>query len=100
MTKVKMISGGVVGILVIVYVLYSFLSGDKQNQLERLGVTYLDGEYKVTFASDSHVQSWIIDNGKVTSEPEKGYYFFWAKNAAGKKVYVQTPINRTYIEGR
>jgi hypothetical protein len=33
----------------------------------------------------------------VTSEPAKGYYFFWAKQD-GKKFYVQTPIARTYIE--
>jgi hypothetical protein len=38
-----------------------------------------------------------VRNGKVTAEPEKGYYYFWA-TLNGKKLYVQTPIGRSYIE--
>ena len=38
-----------------------------------------------------------VQDGKVTSEPEKGYYYFWVVEQ-GKKRYVQTPIARTYIE--
>jgi hypothetical protein len=38
----------------------------------------------------------VLD-GKVTSEPGKGYYYFWATKE-GNKFYVQTPIGRTYIE--
>ena len=38
-----------------------------------------------------------VRDGKVTSEPEKGYYFFWIEKG-GEKYYVQTPIARTYIE--
>ena len=72
-------------------------SEEQQNQLSRLGVTWLEGDYRVTYADGSHVKSWIVDSGKVTSEPQKGYYYFWA-NENGKKVYVQTPIGRTYIE--
>lgn len=72
-------------------------SSEQENRLQRLGVTWLDGNYKVTFASDSHVKSWIVRSGKVTSEPDKGYYYFWAL-VDGKKRYVQTPIERTYIE--
>lgn len=77
---------------------WSLLSGDRQNKIERLGVAYLDGDYQVTYASDSFVKSWTVINGKVSTEAEKGYYFFWAKNAEGKKFYVQTPIERTFIE--
>ncbi len=70
---------------------------EQQNQISRLGVTWLEGDYRVTYADGSHVKSWEVRDGKVTSEPEKGYYFFWVK-VDGKKRYVQTPIARTYIE--
>ncbi len=72
-------------------------SEEQQNKLSRLGVTWLEGNYKVTFSSGNHQKSWIIDDGKVTSEPQKGYYYFWAIEN-GKKIYVQTPIERSYIE--
>ena len=42
-------------------------------------------------------ESWEVLDGKVTTEPDKGYYYFWA-TVNGNKVYVQTPIARTYIE--
>ena len=72
-------------------------SEEQQNKLSRLGVTWLEGNYRVTYADGSHVKSWVVDDGKVTSEPDKGYYYFWA-DVNGKKVYVQTPIGRSYIE--
>ncbi len=70
---------------------------EQQNKVSRLGVTWLEGNYRVTYADGSHVKSWVIEGGKVTSEADKGYYYFWAK-INGKKSYVQTPIARTYIE--
>ena len=60
-------------------------------------MTFLEGDYRVTYADGSHVKSWEVHDGKVTSEPEKGYYYFWIK-VDGKKHYVQTPIALTYIE--
>ncbi len=72
-------------------------SEEQQNKLSRLGVTWLEGDYKVSFAEGNHVKSWIVKNGKVTAEPAKGYYYFWAE-VNGKRRYVQTPIIRTYIE--
>ena len=75
----------------------SACSEEQQNKISRLGVTWLEGNYKVTYADGEHVKSWIIEDGKVTSEPDKGYYYFWAKQD-GKKIYVQTPIERSYIE--
>ncbi|HHM05897.1 MAG TPA: hypothetical protein ENJ19_09155 [Gammaproteobacteria bacterium] len=72
-------------------------SEEQQNKLSRLGVTWLEGNYSVTFAEGSHVKNWTVDGGKVTSDPQKGYYYFWAVKD-GKKYYVQTPISRTYIE--
>lgn len=72
-------------------------SEEQQNKLSRLGVTWLEGNYKVSYADGNHVKSWVVRDGKVTSEPDKGYYYFWTR-IDGKKRYVQTPIGRTYIE--
>lgn len=77
--------------------LLSGCSEEQQNRLGRLGVTWLEGDYRVTYADGAHVKAWEVRDGKVTSEPEKGYYFFWAKQD-GRTFYVQTPIGRTYIE--
>ncbi len=78
--------------------LLSACTEEQQNKISRIGVTWLEGDYKVTFAEGNHVKSWTVLDAKVTSEPEKGYYYFWAKDENGKKYYVQTPIIRTYIE--
>jgi len=72
-------------------------SEEQQNKISRLGVTWLEGDYKVTFTEGTHIKTWIVKNGKVTTESEKGYYYFWT-NVDGKKRYVQTPIERSYIE--
>jgi len=73
-------------------------SEEQQNKLSRLGVTWMEGNYKVTFVEGNHVKTWNIADSKVTSDPQKGYYYFWARDENGKKFYVQTPIIRTYIE--
>ena len=70
---------------------------ETQNKISRLGVTWLEGDYRVTFAEGQHLKQWEVSDSKVTSEPSKGYYYFWATQD-GKKIYVQTPIERTYIE--
>ena len=70
---------------------------EQQNRLTRLGVIWLEGNYRVTYADGEHVKSWVVRDSKVTSEPDKGYYFFWVREG-GSKYYVQTPIARTYIE--
>lgn len=78
-------------------VLLAGCSEEQQNKISRLGVTWLEGDYRVTYADGNHVKSWVVADGKVTTEPAKGYYYFWAR-VDGNKVYVQTPIARTYIE--
>ena len=83
-------------LLVVITGLWS-CSEEQQNKLARLGVTWLEGDYRVTYADGEHVKSWLVTDGKVTTEPAKGYYYFWA-DVNGKKQYVQTPIARTYIE--
>jgi hypothetical protein len=84
-------------LLLISLLLFTACSEEQQNKIGRLGVTWLEGDYKVTFAEGNHIRSWEILDGKVTSEPAKGYYYFWTK-VDGKKKYVQVPIARTYIE--
>ena len=83
--------------LIMVVLLFSGCSEEQQNRISRIGVTWLEGNYKITYADGEHVKSWVIRDSKVTSEPEKGYYYFWVR-ADGKKLYVQTPIARSYIE--
>jgi len=70
---------------------------EQQNKISRIGVTWLEGNYRVTFAEGNHLKQWTIKDSKVTSEPAKGYYYFWAQEN-GRTIYVQTPISRTYIE--
>ena len=84
-------------LLIFFVALLSGCSEEQQNKISRLGVTWLEGDYEVTYADGSHVKSWIIRDGKVTTEPAKGYYYFWA-DENGKSMYVQTPIGRSYIE--
>ena len=83
--------------LVILLLALTACSEEQQNKLSRLGVTWLEGDYKVTFTEGTHIKTWIIRDGKVTTEPAKGYYYFWT-DVDGKNRYVQTPIARSYIE--
>lgn len=83
--------------LIVMVMLLGGCSEEQQNKLSRIGVTWLEGDYRVTYADGNHVKSWEIRDGKVTSDPGKGYYYFWALEK-GKKIYVQTPIGRSYIE--
>ncbi len=83
--------------LIVLAVLLGGCSEEQQNKLSRLGVSWLEGDYRVTYADGAHVKSWEVRDGKVTSEPGKGYYYFWAQEN-GRKFYVQTPISRSYIE--
>lgn len=72
-------------------------SEEQQNRLARVGVTWLEGDYHVTYADGEHVKTWEVRDSKVTSDPDRGYYYFWATTPEGKR-YVQTPIARSYIE--
>lgn len=68
---------------------------DKINNANRTMDTMLGGDYKVYIAG--HDKVYIVENGKVTSVPEKGYYVFYA-TIDGKKRMVQSPIATTVIE--
>jgi hypothetical protein len=84
-------------VLLLLALLLGGCTEEQQNRLSRLGVTWLEGNYRVTYADGVHVKVWEVRDGKVTSEPEKGYYFFWVKEG-NQRYYVQTPIARSYIE--
>ena len=84
-------------LLLIPVLLIGGCTEEQQNRLNRLGVTWLEGNYRATYADGEHVKSWEVRDSKVTSEPEKGYYFFWVKKGE-ERYYVQTPIARSYIE--
>lgn len=71
------------------------LSGcDKINNASRTMDTMLGGDYEVhVLGIDKPFQ---INNGKVTSIPEKGYYVFYP-TIDGKERLVQSPIQTTTI---
>ncbi|MEW4982818.1 MAG: hypothetical protein AB1Y26_06265 [Cycloclasticus sp.] len=84
-------------VLLAVILLASGCSEEQQNKISRLGVSWLEGDYEVTFYEGQHKKSWMVLDSKVTSDPQKGYYYFWVTKD-GKKKYIQVPIARTVIE--
>ncbi len=86
-------------LIVIGYAVNLLMSEDRVNRFSRIGISYLNGDYKVTYAAFSGDKVWVVNGGKITSEPEKGYYFFWATQPDSKnKTYVQVPMASTIIE--
>ena len=97
-TAVKIVAALVI-IILLGYLASYFLWGDNINRISRMGVSYLDGDYTVTYHAYSGDKVWVIDNGKITTEADKGYYFFWATvKGSDKKAYVQIPIEATSIQ--
>lgn len=87
----------IAGVLVVLLLVVVFLIPEEWvNRISRTGVTFMEGNYRVTYAVDGHVRQWTL-RGKVTSAPEKGYYYFW-EEVDGERLYRQVPIARTYIE--
>ena len=81
--------------LLSVFISVLFLSAcDKVNNASRAMDTMLGGDFEV------HVQGiekpFIVNNGKVTSVPEKGYYVYYP-TIEGKEHLVQSPIQITTI---
>lgn len=71
------------------------LSGcDFFNRTERTLDTMLGGDYDVYI--NGHPAPYRVDNDKITSVPEKGYYIFYP-TINGKKTLVQSPIQLTTI---
>ncbi|MDX1453697.1 MAG: hypothetical protein R3183_14185 [Oleiphilaceae bacterium] len=67
---------------------------DKVNNASRTLDTMLGGDYKVYVLGRE--EPFVVNNGKVTSVPEKGYYIFYP-TIDGKERLVQSPISITTI---
>lgn len=85
-------------VIVILALGYVFISGDTENRVARLGVSYFDGDYIITHHGLSGMDVWYVKSGKVTSEPSKGYYHTRVQVEGGKTAYLQLPILNTVIE--
>ena len=94
--KIKIIFGVI--LLLLIALGYVFLKGDTENRFTRLGVSYFDGNYVITHHGMSGLDAWLVINGKVTSEPSKGYYHTRVTVKGGKTAYIQLPITHTVIE--
>ncbi len=88
----------IVAVILLSVVGYVFISGDTENRISRLGVSYFDGDYVITHYGLSGMNVWLVKNGKVTSEPQKGYYHTRVLITGNQTVYLQLPINNTVIE--
>lgn len=67
---------------------------DRINRASRTLDTFLGGDYKVYIMG--HETVYFVEGGKITSEPEKGYYIFYPE-VNGKETLVQSPIALTTI---
>ncbi len=88
----------VIGLIVAAVLIYFALPGDTENRAKRLGVSYFDGDYVITHNGFSGMNVWLVIDGKVTSEPEKGYYHTRAAGISKKTIYLQVPMANTEIE--
>jgi hypothetical protein len=82
-----------------VYIYFTFImKGDTVNRAEREAfIAHGSEKFRVTVLGTPQL---VYDTvSKVTSEPTKGYYFFWA-TVNGQRRYVQTPIQFTVYEER
>lgn len=94
------IVGIVVGTIVLIGSMYLmfFIKGDSVNRLEReVFISRGMDDFNVFILNAGTQPKYYHAVTKVTSEIDKGYYFFWAE-VNGKKVYVQSPIALTVIE--
>lgn len=80
---------------ILVFTVIVLLSGcDFFNRTERTLDTMLGGDYEVWVSGLP--TPFMVENDKITSEPEKGYYIFYP-TINGKKTLVQSPIQLTTI---
>ena len=97
--KSKVYFGGTLLLALGTIVYTQFLvKGDAVNRMER--ETFISrgaDKYEVTVLNTGGIPKVYQTVSKVTSEVDKGYYFFWTM-VNGHKVYVQSPIGLTLIE--
>ena len=80
--------------LVVILATLFIVGCDKVNNASRTFDTMLGGDFKVYVQGIE--EPFIVNNGKVTSVPEKGYYVFYP-TIEGKERLVQSPIQITTI---
>jgi hypothetical protein len=81
-------------LLVLLVVTFLVSGCDFINRTERTMDTMLGGDYEVYISG--HPAVYFVKNDKITSQPDKGYYIFYAL-IDGKKTLVQSPIQLTTI---
>lgn len=81
-------------ILLLILVAVFTTGCDKVNRASRTMDTMLGGDFKVYVQGIE--EPFIVNNGKVTSVPEKGYYVYYPL-LEGKERLVQSPIQITTI---
>lgn len=84
--------------LALIFTGYIFITGDTENRIARLGVTFFDGDYVITHYGLSDTNVWLVIDGKVTSEPAKGYYHTRVISHGNKTAYLQLPLDNTVVE--
>lgn len=98
--KLKIIGILAILLLPVFFYFHFVMKGDTVNKLEReVFIARGSEEFNVYILnSGTQIRSYHAVT-KVTSEAEKGYYYFWAETN-GHKFYVQSPIINTVIEER
>ncbi len=81
-------------ILVLVTIVIVLVGCDKVNKASRTMDTMLGGDFEVYVVGRE--EPFIVDDGKVTSVPGKGYYVYYPM-INGKEQLVQSPIQTTTI---
>lgn len=66
---------------------------DRYNQLSRKAVGFLGRHHLATYAYGSIMETWAINNGKVTTDDRVGHYF-----CDNKEHYLQTPIKIRFLK--
>jgi len=81
-------------LILMIFAILSLPGCDKINNASRTFDTMLGGDFDVYI--QGHPTVYHVNNGKVTSVPEKGYYVFYP-TINGKETMVQSPIQITTI---
>lgn len=101
MKKVAIV--GIIGLVIVVGFMIAmnfFVKGDNINRFEReVFISRGVDDFNVYILNVGTQPKYYHAVTKVTSEVDKGYYFFWAE-VNGKKIYVQSPIALTLVEQR
>lgn len=93
------ISACIIGFIFVGCLVTLYFNQDFKQRWSRKSIEHSEGNYTVVYDAGGTTKTWSVVGGKITSEPDKGYYFFYATVPGnGKKIYVQVPIDRTWYE--